>query len=50
MPMLMTPEDAANRVAKAMGRRRFRTDFPAPFSWVIRLIDYLPDWLIYRGK
>ncbi|WP_170349688.1 SDR family NAD(P)-dependent oxidoreductase [Ruegeria atlantica] len=50
MPMLMTPEDAADRVVKAMSRRRFRTDFPAPFSWLVRLIDYLPDWLIYRGK
>ncbi|CUK08183.1 putative oxidoreductase [Ruegeria denitrificans] len=50
MPMLMTPEDAAERVVKAMLHRRFRTDFPAPFSWVIRLLDYLPDWLIYRGK
>ncbi|MEX0327181.1 MAG: SDR family NAD(P)-dependent oxidoreductase [Ruegeria sp.] len=50
MPMLMTPEDAADRVVKAMSRRRFRTDFPAPFSWVIRLIDYLPDVLVYRGK
>lgn len=50
MPMLMTPEDAADRVVKAMSRRRFRTDFPAPFSWVIRLIDYLPDLLVYRGK
>ncbi len=50
MPMLMSPEDAAERVIKAMSRRRFRTDFPAPFSWVIRLLDYLPDILIYRGK
>lgn len=50
MPMLMTPEDAAQRVARAMSRRRFRTDFPAPFSWVVRLIDYLPDLLVYRGK
>ncbi|WP_298851632.1 SDR family oxidoreductase [uncultured Ruegeria sp.] len=50
MPMLMTPEDAADRVVKAMSRRRFRTDFPAPFSWLIRLIDYLPDLLVYRGK
>ncbi|WP_420585683.1 SDR family NAD(P)-dependent oxidoreductase [Ruegeria sp.] len=50
MPMLMTPEDAADRVVKAMSRRRFRTDFPAPFSWLVRLIDYLPDWLVYRGK
>ncbi|WP_424831931.1 SDR family NAD(P)-dependent oxidoreductase [Ruegeria sp.] len=50
MPMLMTPEDAAERVVRAMARRRFRTDFPASFSWVIRLIDYLPDLLVYRGK
>ncbi|WP_377192107.1 SDR family NAD(P)-dependent oxidoreductase [Ruegeria meonggei] len=50
MPMLMTPEDAADRVIRAMGRRRFRTDFPAPFSWLVRLIDYLPDFLVYRGK
>ena len=50
MPMLMSVEDAAERVIKAMSRRRFRTDFPAPFSWVIRLLDYLPDILIYRGK
>ena len=50
MPMMMTPEDAAERVAKAMSRRRFRTDFPAPFSWGIRLLDFLPDLLVYRGK
>ncbi|EEE37080.1 oxidoreductase, short-chain dehydrogenase/reductase family [Rhodobacteraceae bacterium KLH11] len=50
MPMLMTPEDAADRVMRAMSRRRFRTDFPAPFSWLVRLIGYLPDILVYRGK
>lgn len=50
MPMLMTPEDAANRVLRAMSRRRFRTDFPAPFSWAIRFLDYVPDFLVYRGK
>ncbi len=50
MPMLMTPEAAAARVIKAMRRRRFRTDFPVPFSWYIRLLSHLPDWLIYRGK
>ncbi len=50
MPMLMTPEDAAERVVKAMSRRRFRTDFPAPFSWAIRLLGYLPDFLVFRRK
>jgi len=50
MPMLMTPEVAAEHVVRAMSRRRFRTDFPVPFSWLVRLIDYLPDVLVYRGK
>jgi short-subunit dehydrogenase len=50
MPMIMTPEPAADRVLRAMRSRRFRTDFPAPFSWFIRTLDYLPDMLIYRGR
>lgn len=50
MPMLMTAEDAAERVLKAMRKRRFRTDFPAPFSWAIRTLPFVPDWLIYRGR
>ncbi|WP_422047715.1 SDR family NAD(P)-dependent oxidoreductase [Shimia sp.] len=50
MPMLMTPDAAADHILRAMTSRRFRTDFPRPFSWVIRLLQYLPDWLIYRGK
>ncbi len=50
MPMLMTPEDAASRVVGAMEKRRFRTDFPAPFSWAIRVLDFLPDLLVLRGK
>ncbi len=50
MPMLMSPEKAAKRVVKAMQSRRFRTDFPAPFSWFIRFLSYLPDVIVYRGK
>lgn len=50
MPMLMSPEDAAARVMQALTRRRFRTDFPAPFSWAIRALAILPDWLVYRGR
>jgi short-subunit dehydrogenase len=49
MPQLMSAEDAASHVMKAMERRRFRTDFPRPFSWLIRAVDRLPDWLVYRG-
>ena len=50
MPQLMSAEAAAKRVLKAMRRRRFRTDFPRPFSWVIRLITAMPDWIVYRRK
>ncbi len=50
MPMLMESEEAAQHVVRAMQSKRFRTDFPRPFSWAIRLYHYLPDWLVYRGK
>lgn len=50
MPMLMTPEAAAGHVLKAMQKTRFRTDFPAPFSWFIRSLTYVPDLILYRGR
>jgi short-subunit dehydrogenase len=50
MPMLMSPEKAAKHVLKAMQSSSFRTDFPAPFSWLIRTLKFLPDMLMYRGK
>ena len=50
MPMLMTPETAASHVLRAMKRRKFRTDFPRPFSTLIKVLDLLPDWIVYRGR
>ncbi|SMR72015.1 Short-chain dehydrogenase [Aliiroseovarius halocynthiae] len=50
MPMLMEADAAADKVLAAMRKRRFRTDFPAPFSWVIRLVQHLPDFVVYRGQ
>ena len=50
MPMIMSPEQAAERVFKAMRSSGFRTDFPAPFSWFIRALSYLPDFMVYRGS
>lgn len=49
MPMIMEPKDAAARTLKAMHSRRFRTDFPVPFSWALKFYGLLPDWLVYRG-
>lgn len=50
MPMLMSQEKAAKHVLKAMRSSRFRTDFPAPFSWLIKALQFVPDILVYRGK
>ncbi len=50
MPMLMSAGDAADRVVQAMRSTRFRTDFPRPFSWVMKSLQFLPDLLVYRGK
>ncbi|OED50522.1 short-chain dehydrogenase [Rhodobacteraceae bacterium (ex Bugula neritina AB1)] len=50
MPQIMAPELAAGHVVAALQSRRFRTDFPRPFSWAIKLLHLLPDWLVYRGR
>ncbi|MGB3313493.1 MAG: SDR family NAD(P)-dependent oxidoreductase [Albidovulum sp.] len=50
MPMIMTPEAATEHVVRAMRSRRFRTDFPAPFSWLMKALVFLPDILVYRGR
>jgi short-subunit dehydrogenase len=50
MPQLMSPEVAAKHVVKSMRHNRFRTDFPRPFSWALKTLYLLPDWLIYRGR
>jgi short-subunit dehydrogenase len=50
MPMLMSADNAAKRVLNAMSSKRFRTDFPAPFSWFIRALPFIPDFVFYRGK
>ncbi|UWQ74159.1 SDR family oxidoreductase [Leisingera sp. M658] len=50
MPQMMSPERAAQRVVAALKSSRFRTDFPRPFSWMIKLLHMLPDGLVYRGR
>lgn len=48
MPFIMTPEQAAGHMLRLMGSGRFKSSFPAPFSWLFRWGQGLPDWLWYR--
>ena len=48
MPHLMTPDDAAEYVLKAMQGSRFRTSFPPAFARWFRLAGLFPDWLYIR--
>ncbi|GGE38734.1 SDR family NAD(P)-dependent oxidoreductase [Actibacterium pelagium] len=48
MPQIMTPEEAADHVIRAMRSGRFSTAFPRPFAWVFTLGRFLPRKLFYR--
>lgn len=48
MPMIQTPEEAAAACLKALRSGRFQTAFPAPFSWVFRLVAHLPRAWVSR--
>lgn len=42
MPQLMTPEEAADHVLRAIDKRRFSYSFPRPFSWMFTGGQHLP--------
>lgn len=48
MPQLMTPDEAADHVLKAMRSRRFETAFPKPFAWLFTLAKFAPRALWLR--
>ncbi len=48
MPFLMEPDQAAGHMLRLMRSARFKSSFPAVFSWVFRLGQFLPDWAYYR--
>ncbi|HKK29595.1 MAG TPA: SDR family NAD(P)-dependent oxidoreductase [Alphaproteobacteria bacterium] len=48
MPYMMSPEDAAREVRKAMESGRFSTNFPGKFAWRFRIARHLPNWLYFR--
>lgn len=48
MPQIMAPEVAAAHMLRLMDSRRFSHSFPAPFQWLFRAANLLPDPLYYR--
>lgn len=48
MPMMMTPEDAADHMLRLMKSGRFSANFPRAFGALFRASQFLPDWLYYR--
>ena len=43
MPFIMTPEEGARQVVRAMTTNRFRTHFPVRFSLLFQFLSLLPD-------
>ncbi|MDZ4096796.1 MAG: SDR family NAD(P)-dependent oxidoreductase [Paracoccaceae bacterium] len=48
MPFLMDPEQAARHMFDLMQTDHFKSSFPALFSWLFRVSQFLPDWAYYR--
>jgi short-subunit dehydrogenase len=49
MPWLMSADEAARRIAKALRRRRKVFNFPWQMSLLMKLTRWLPDWVINRA-
>lgn len=48
MPGLMTPAQAAACIIDGFARGRFEIRFPRVFSWAVRWVGRLPEWLRFR--
>ena len=52
LPTMMTPEEAARRIMRAVQRRKNYCYFPAPMAWRLRILQFLPasisDWILMR--
>jgi short-subunit dehydrogenase len=49
MPFLMGPEKAAKMIVNAIETKRKVYDFPWQMSLLMRLLQFLPDWITRRG-
>ena len=47
MPMALTPEKAAEYLAKGLLKKSFEIHFPKQFTYLVKLIGALPYWLYF---
>jgi short-subunit dehydrogenase len=48
MPLIVSPEEAARRILRALARRAKLFDFPWPMRFLMQLSKWAPDWMIER--
>jgi short-subunit dehydrogenase len=49
MPWLLEADDAARRIARALSRRKKVFNFPWQMRLLMRVVSWLPDWVLARG-
>jgi short-subunit dehydrogenase len=49
MPWLLEADEAARRIVRALARRRKVYNFPWQMALVMKLVPWLPDWVLARG-
>ncbi len=47
MPFMITPEKAADAIARGLRRRAFEIHFPKQFTYVMKLLELLPHWAYF---
>ena len=48
MPQIMSPEVAAGKMFSNMNKNNFSSSFPAPFSWLFRVSQLLPESIYFK--
>ena len=48
MVQIMSPEVAAGKMFSNMSKNNFSSSFPAPFSWLFKASQLLPDSIYFR--
>jgi short-subunit dehydrogenase len=48
MPWLLEADDAARRIVRALGRKRKVFNFPWQMALLMKLTNWLPDWVLAR--